>query len=142
MADMYDPRQVAVIVNGREIVGFAEGTFVTGERSTDRYGEPDVGAKGEVTWVRSADDTGTITITLKHNSASNAYLHQLFQQQDEPGGEVTVSVVDRNFDGDVSVGGSDARIANLPSFSRGAEVEDVEWVIRVADYSAAFEGVS
>lgn len=142
MADQYDPRQVAVIVNGREIVGFAEGTFISAERSSERYGEPDVGAKGEVTWVRSADDTGTITLTLKHNSASNGYLHELFRQQDDPGFELTVSVVDRNFDGDVSVGGSDARIANLPPFNRGEEVEDVEWVIRVADYDAAFEGVN
>lgn len=141
MADQYDPRQVAVIVNGREIVGFAEGTFITAERSTERYGEPDVGAKGEVTWVRSADDTGTITLTLKHNSASNGFLTELFREQDEEGAELTVSVVDRNFEGDVSVGGSDAKIANLPAFSRGAEVEDVEWVIRVADFDAVFEGV-
>jgi len=57
MADLYDPRNVAVIVNGREIVGFAEGTFIEAERSTERY-SADVGAKGEVTFVRSADDTG------------------------------------------------------------------------------------
>ena len=141
MADQYDPRQVAVFINGQEIVGFAGGTFITAERSAERYGEPDVGAKGEVTWVRSADDTGTITLTLKHNSVSNAYLTELFREQDEPGAEITISVVDRNFEGDVSVGGSDCRIANLPPFTRGAEVETIEWVIRVADYDAVFEGV-
>lgn len=140
MADMYDPRQVAVIVNGQELVGFADGTFIQGERSNERYGEPHVGAKGEVTFVRNADDTGTITVTLKHNSASNAFLMQLWREQDEDGTELTVSVIDRNFDNDVSVGGSQAKIANLPAFSRGDEVEDVEWVFRVADYDAAFEG--
>lgn len=142
MADLYDPRLVAVYVNGREIVGFAEGTFIEGERATERYGEPDVGAKGEVTWVRSANDTGIVTLTLKHNSASNGYLTNLFKRQDEPGFEITISVVDRNFDGDVGIGGSNCKIANLPTFSRGAEVENVEWVFRVADYDAVFEGAA
>lgn len=138
MADQYDPRNVAVIVNGREIVGFADGTFIEAERSTERWSS-DVGAKGEVTFVRSADDTGTITITLKHNSPSNGYLYQLFQQQDEAGAEpIAISIQDRNFDGDVSVSGSECKIVNTPTFSRGDEVEDSEWQFLVADYQAAF----
>lgn len=138
MADLYDPRNVAVIVNGREIVGFAEGTFIEAERSTERY-SPDVGAKGEVTFVRSADDTGTVTITLKHNSPSNAFLHELWRQQDDPTAEpITILVQDRNFDGDVSVSGSECKIVNLPPFSRGDEVEDAEWQFLLANYESAF----
>lgn len=138
MADQYDPRLVAVIVNGRQIVGFAEGTFIEGERNTERY-SADVGAKGEVTFVRSADDTGTITITLKHNSPSNPYLYELWRQQDDPSAEpITILVQDRNFDGDVGIGGSECKIVNLPAFSRGDEIEDAEWEFLVADYEAAF----
>jgi len=138
MADLYDPRNVAVIVNGREIVGFAEGTFIEAERSTERY-SADVGAKGEVTFVRSADDTGTLTITLKHNSPSNAFLYQLWQQQDNPNAEpITILVQDRNFNGDVSVSGSECKIVNLPPFSRGDEVEDAEWQFLLANYESAF----
>jgi len=138
MADLYDPRNVAVIVNGREIVGFAEGTFIEAERSTERY-SADVGAKGEVTFVRSADDTGTVTITLKHNSPSNAFLYQLWQQQDNPNAEpITILVQDRNFNGDVSVSGSECKIVNLPPFSRGDEVEDAEWQFLLANYESAF----
>lgn len=142
MADLYDPRNVAVIVNGQEIVGFAEGTFIRGERAAERYPEPHVGAKGEVTWVRNGNNTGTVTITLKHNSASNAFLTSLFKEQDQPGTQITISVQDRNFDGDVSISGSDCRIANVPPWERGAEVGSVEWVIRVADFDAAFEGAT
>ena len=138
MATQYDPRQVAVIVSGRELVGFAEGTFIEAERSTERW-SADVGAKGDVTFVRSADDTGTITVTLKHDSPSNAFLHELWRRQDDPTSEpITISVQDRNFNGDVSVSGSECKIQNLPTFSRGDEVEDVEWVFLVADYDAAF----
>lgn len=141
MADQYDPRQVAVFVDGQEIVGFAEGTMISVERSNPRW-SADVGAKGEATAVRSADDTATATITLKHNSVSNQMLYQLWAEQDEPGRTISFSVVDRNFDGDVSVSGSDCKIVNLPPFTRGAEVESVEWEILIFDYNAAFEGVS
>ena len=141
MADQYDPRQVAVFVDGQEIVGFAEGTMISVERSNPRW-SADVGAKGEATAVRSADDTATATITLKHNSVSNQLLHQLWAEQDEPGRQISFSVTDRNFDGNVSVSGSDCKIMNLPTFTRGAEVESVEWEILIFDYNAAFEGVS
>src|SRR5690606_1278462 len=138
MADQYDHRFVAVIVNGRQIVGFAEGTFVEGERNTERY-SADVGAKGEVTRVRTADDTGNITITLKHNSPSNSYLYELWRQQANPSAEpITILVPDRNFDRDVSIGRSQCKIVNLPAISRGDEVEDAEWEFLVADYDAAF----
>lgn len=141
MAETYDPRQVAVFIDGQEIVGFAEGTMISVERSNPRW-SADVGAKGEATAVRSADDTATATITLKHNSVSNQLLHQLWADQDEPGRTISFSVVDRNFDGDVSAGGSDCKIVNLPPFTRGAEIESVEWEILIFDYNAAFEGVS
>ena len=98
--------------------------------------------RGEATAVRSADDTATATITLKHNSVSNQLLHQLWAEQDEPGRQISFSVTDRNFDGNVSVSGSDCKIVNLPTFTRGAEVESVEWEILIFDYNAAFEGVS
>lgn len=141
MAETYDPRQVAVFIDGQEIVGFADGTMIEIERSNPRW-SADVGAKGEVTAVRNADDTATATITLKHNSVSNELLHRLWKEQDEPGRRISFSVVDRNFDGDVSAGGSDCKIVNLPPFTRGAEIESVEWEILIFDYSAAFEGVS
>lgn len=137
MVDTYDPRNVAVIVNGTEIVGFADGTFVEGEKVEDRY-STHVGAKGEVTFLRSADDTGTITITLKANSPSNGYLMEVYKEQDEPDSFVSVSVQDRNFDGDVSAAGSQAKIVKVPNFSRGAEMEEAEWQFLVADYEMAF----
>src|SRR5690606_26435867 len=82
--------------------------------------------------------TGTITITLKHNSPSNSYLYELWRQQDDPSAEpITILVQDRHFDGDVSIGGSERKIVNLPAFSRGDEMEDAEWEFLVADYEAA-----
>src|SRR5690606_24058624 len=142
MADLYDPRNVAVIVNGQEIVGFAEGTFIRGERAAERYPEPHVGAKGEVTWFRNGNNTGMVTITLKHDSASNAFLTRLFRQQDQPGTLITIPVQDWNFDGYVSISGIDCRIVTVPPWERGAEVGSVEWVIRVAGFDAAFEGAT
>lgn len=135
--DTYDPRNVIVTVNGTEIVGFAEGSMVEGEKREDRY-SAHVGAKGEVTFGRSADDTGVVKITLKHNSPSNGFLMDVYKEQDEPDTFVTVAVQDRNFDGEVGLSGSQAKIVKAPNFVRGAEVEDTEWEFLVADYEAAF----
>jgi len=134
MADQYDPRNVAVIVNGQQIVGFADGTFIEAEKDEDTWSK-DVGAQGDVTFVRSADPTGTITLTLKHNSPSNAYLTELARSEET----VSILIQDKNFDGDVSAGGSEAKVQKPASFSRGDEVEDMEWVFLVADYEQAFD---
>jgi|GEM_PF-404983 len=129
----YDPRDVAVVVDGHTVVGFADGTFVEAEKNEDEV-TMDVGAQGDVTFVDAADNTGTITLTLKHNSPSIAKFMEL-RKSKEP---FSIRITDRNFQGDVSVGGSQARIQKAPAFSRGDNVEDVEIVILVADWDQVF----
>lgn len=140
MATVHDPRLIGVIINGVELVGFADDTMIQIERSTPRW-SADVGARGETTPVRSADDTATATITLKHNSASNNFLHRLWREQDTPGFELSLSAFDRNRGAEATAGGSECRITNLPDFERGAGVTSDEWEILIFDYDAAFEGV-
>lgn len=139
MAKQYDPRQVAVIVNGQEVVGFADGTMINVARRNPRW-DVDVGAQGDVVGTRSADDTAVATITLQHTSPSNALLTQIWKEQDEPGFELGFSAQDRNFEADVSTSGSNGRITNLPDWERGGDVADVEWEIIIYDHDVAFEG--
>lgn len=130
----YDPRDVSVVVDGHIVVGFAEGSLVQAEKNEDDVSMY-VGSQGEVTFVDSADNTGTITLTLKHDSPSNRKLMEL-RNDKEP---FSVRVTDKNFDGDVSVGGSQARIQKAPPFNRGDSVEETEWAILVADWDQVFE---
>lgn len=130
----YDPKSVIVTINGRPLTGFADGTFIKGERNNDTY-STHVGVDGEVTRVKNNDKTGTISITLKHNSPSN----KLLEEYAKKGTMFNINVTDRNFDGDVGIGGSEAWISKPAAFERGKEVSDREWTIHVADYDQVFE---
>lgn len=63
----YDPDKVAIILNGEEVYGFADGEMVTVERNEDIFNNL-VGSKGEVSRAFNRNTTGTITIRLQHTS--------------------------------------------------------------------------
>ena len=77
-ADSYNPKLVNLFMKTHRVVGFAEGTMINGSRNNDKQSQ-NVGSKGEVTFVENADKTGTVEITLKHNSASLRYIRRLFK---------------------------------------------------------------
>lgn len=130
----YDPKAVIVTFNGKIITGFADGTFIKGERNEDVYTNH-VGIDGKVTRVKNNNNTGTITITLKHNSPSN----RLLEKYAKSGKVGNISVTDTNFDDDVSMGGSEAWVKKPAAFERGKEVSDREWVFDTADYDQVFD---
>ena len=125
----YDPKDVSVIVNGVFLTGFSDGTFVSWEKQEDNY-TPHVGAQGEVDRARNAHPLGTITVTLKQTSPSNAVLNRLAKSKST----FPVRVVDRNTP-ETIVGGSEAWIGKQPDGERGNEITGQEWQIMVADYN-------
>ncbi|OOR22707.1 phage structural protein [Bacillus wiedmannii] len=126
----YDPKKVSVIIDGQFMVGFMDGTFVNCEKNEDDV-IPHVGAHGDVTFAESADNTATITLTLKHNSSSLPFLRKLAKEKRK----FPVQVIDAN-DSKFKAGGNEARILKTPTTEFGAEVSGVEVPIYVADYSA------
>lgn len=133
MGTTYNPKKIEVIVDGISMVGFAEDSIVEAERMEDKR-EMVVGAKGDVDFIENADDSGTVTITLKHNSPSNAILKDLY----DSGKVFDFAVVDQNFRRDVGVAGSRCKVASTPTFARGDSISDREWTLLVADYEEAF----
>jgi len=134
MAVNYDPTKVKVVVDDYVMTGFAEGSMVTVSRMTEKRSSH-VGAQGEVTFVKSADDRAEVTITLKHTSPTNAKLMSLYKSDEE----FNFSVIDQNFKGDVGGTGSRCVIKNTPDFERGNELSENEWVLIVADYEEALQ---
>jgi len=130
----YDPRDVNVIVDGKYLTGFAEGTFVSAEKDEENY-TVYVGAKGEVSRARNANPLGTITVTLKNTSPSNAIMNALAKSKDLFG----VQVIDANSN-TKKAGGSEAWLEKPSNISWGDEIETLEWVIKVADYSSDIQG--
>lgn len=127
----YDFKKVSVIVDGAFIVGFMDGEPIQVEKNEDDI-TPHVGAGGDVTYAESADQTGTITITLKQTSSSLPFLQQLRKSKRI----FPIQIVDSNTNA-YRVGGSEARIVKMPSRSWGAEVQGVEVQIHVADLTEA-----
>lgn len=66
----YDPKQVSVIVGGKIIHGWADGTFINVERNEQAFAMK-VGVDGEGSRAKSNNKSGKITITLMQTSASN-----------------------------------------------------------------------
>lgn len=130
MAESYDPKKVSVIVDGQFMVGYMDGTFVNCEKNEDNF-TPHIGAHGDVTFAKSADNTGTITITLKHTSSSLPFLRKLSKEDRD----IPVQVIDAN-NSKFKAGGNEARILKTPGTEFGSEVSGVEVPIYVADYSA------
>lgn len=127
----YDFKKVSVIVDGAFIVGFMDAEPIQVEKNEDDI-TPHVGAGGDVTYAESADQTGTITITLKQTSSSLPFLQQLRKSKRI----FPIQIVDSNTNA-YRVGGSEARIVKMPSRSWGAEVQGVEVQIHVADLTEA-----
>jgi hypothetical protein len=131
----YDPTKVVITIDSETIVNYADGTFIEAEQMEDTWGEH-VGCDGAVTRTKSANRMGEVTLTLAHNSPSNRKLFELAKN----GTIVQFSVTDSNFEsGTVGASGSECWIRKPANFSRGNEVEDIEWVIVVADYEALFD---
>lgn len=127
----YDFKKVSVIIDGVFITGFMDGEPIQVEKNEDDV-IPHVGAGGDVTYAESADQTGTITITLKQTSSSLPFLQQLRKSKRI----FPIQIVDSNTNA-YRVGGSEARILKMPNRSWGNEVQGVEVQIHVADLTEA-----
>lgn len=127
----YDPNDVNVIVGGRAITGFAEGTFVTAERLEDNFTEY-VGGQGEVALAESNNKTGEITITLENTSPSVDYLNGLANRKGNAA-IVPVSIVDLNDNGRITVSGAESRVRKPANYEAGKEISEREFIIFVAE---------
>lgn len=128
MVKTYDPKKVSVVIAGFTMTGFAEGSFVKVDRSTPELAKHHVGAHGEVTRTLVTDNSGTITISLKASSPSNAVLKGL----SKVAGSFPCSVFSRS-DVKVSATASDGWVEKEPGDDFAGEEAKSEWVIRVAD---------
>lgn len=121
----YDPDKVKVNINGIPILGFAEGTFVEVDPGDDTWSQY-IGADGDVTTEKNVDPTGTVTLTLKHDSPSAQALEQMAQNE----ARVSGLVKDLNLDPGVKVHKGTGGYVEPSTQSRGEEVQEIEFEIK------------
>lgn len=135
----YDPKNVIVTVDGTNLSGFADGTFVTVERASETFTKV-VGAYGEVARVKSADRSGSMTITLMQTSNSNLFLNSL-ANRDEQSSDGIVAIQVKDSTTNTTINAREAWIKTKPKAEFGKDMGNREWVFELADVTLNHGGV-
>jgi hypothetical protein len=122
----YDPIQVIANVGGRDVSGYATGTFIEAERAVDAFTTV-VGSDGEITRVKSQNRIGTIKITLQQASPLNDYFSSLATSDElSNGGVVPILVTDKN--GTTVIQAGKAWVKKKPNATFADAAENREWI--------------
>ena len=78
---VFDPKQVIVLLDGKEISDWADGSDVISAVNQVDAGQLVIGANGTGVFIANPDNSGKLTLKIKQHSADNAYLSKLFNQQ-------------------------------------------------------------
>lgn len=127
----YDPKQVVVIFGGRQVRGYADGTFVEVVRDEDMFSLY-VGADGESTRAKSNNKSGSVTVTLQQSSPSNDELSEL-ALADELGNAGVLPLLVKDGSGRALFTAEQAWIQKMADSAFGNETETREWVIRTGE---------
>lgn len=133
----YDPKQVSVIIGGKIMSGFADGSIVKVKRNSDAF-TLKVGVDGGGTRAKSNDSSGEIEIELMQSSNSNDDL-SAFAQADALTNAGVVSGIVKDGSGRTVVGATTCWVKKMPDVSFGKEVGTRTWVI-VSDDLNMFVG--
>lgn len=127
MVKTYDPKQVSLIVGGKIISGFTDGTFILAERNEDMWNLK-VGVDGIGTRAKTNNKSGKVTITLHQSSSSNDDLSAL-AAADELSNTGAVPLLMRDASGSSLVTALTAWVKKLANAEEGKEVTNRVWVI-------------
>jgi hypothetical protein len=123
----YDPAQVIVTIDGNDISGFADGTFVGVARNNDIF-TLTVGADGEATRTKSNDRSGRFTFTLQQSSISNDVINAIANRDEESNqGAVAVQVKDAS--GNALHSAERAWVVKKPDSEYAKETSNREWIL-------------
>lgn len=131
MVTSYDAKDVSVIVGGVYLTGFAEGTFVSYEKTEDNYALS-VGSLGDVARAKVNNPLGTITVTLQQTSPQVTYLNNLATS-----GKIVEARVIHKGSNTEKIGGTQCFVLKEAAGEFSNEVSSREFTIQVMDYTVA-----
>jgi len=127
----YDPALVILTVDGVDISGFADGTFVNVSRNVDAF-ELSVGADGESTRAKSNNRSGKFAFTLQQTSPSNDYLNSL-ANSDEQSNQGVVPVQVKDAGGNSLHSAEKAWVLKKADAGYSKTTENREWVLETGN---------
>jgi len=123
----YDPKNVSVIVGGKILSGFGDGTLILVERNEQMWNLK-VGVDGEGTRAKSNNKSGKVTVTLMQSSASNDDL-SAFTISDEQSNTGAVPLLIRDNLGTTLVTALTAWVQKFANVEDAKEVSVRTWVL-------------
>lgn len=127
----YDPGQVDFNVGGRDVSGYADGTFLDVEKNVDQATLV-VGSDGDNTLALSQNRSGKITCTLQQSSPLNDYFSGLADAlENRTGGVVPLIVKDNN--GTTLASAKQAWIVKRSKTTFAKDPENREWVFETGN---------
>lgn len=139
---VYSADEVTVTLAGILIdSGFADGEFVSVEPASDDFGDK-AGADGEVARWKTNDRRSTAHIKTLQTSDGNTQLSALRNRDvNAPNGAgVGVFEVRDRSSGALLVHADHEWIQKLPTMSRGREIAEYDWTIRLANTEWDLQG--
>ena len=134
----YDAARVAVTVNGVNISGFGEATFVSVEREEENFVKV-VGADGNVSRSKTNNKSGSLTITLQQTSPSNDVLSGL-AAKDEATSDAIFPVIVKDVTGGSRIFSATGWMQGVPVIEFAKEISTREWIIDLADIEFNISG--
>lgn len=138
MVKTYDPKQVSVIVGGKIMSGFADGTMVKVERNEQAF-TLKVGVDGEGTRAKSNNRSGKITISLMNSSRSNDDLSALALADEVSNSGIAAALV-RDASGRTLCAAATAWVQKFPDSEFAKEPNVRTWVIETDDLTVFIGG--
>lgn len=141
MAKNYDPKREIFVFKGIQARGFAKGTFIEASRTKETF-SMESGAGGDVVFVKSADRTGKVKVTLQAESPTNDQWSAI-AIADEAGLTVNAGlgeIMMKNLNSGTVIVGPESRISKIPDLKRADSAGNVEWEFIVADISMFLGG--
>lgn len=135
----YDFKQVACILGGQILTGFAEGDdAIKVEYDNEEFGLT-VGADGEATRSKSNNRSATVTLKFQKTSPSNDILNGFLQADRLSNGGIQPFACKDNNGREVHAAES-MWIQKAPPASHGANAGTMEWVLRTSFMVSTFGG--
>lgn len=131
MVTTYDAKDVSVIVNGVYLTGFADGTFVSYEKTEDRWAIS-TGSMGDTARAKVNNPLGTITVTLQQTSPQVSMLNNLAKS-----GKLVEARVIHKGSNTEKVGGTQCFVMKEASGEYGSEISSREFTIEVLDFEVS-----
>ena len=123
----YDVSQVAVIVGGVPLEGFADGSRVTVEFDEEQFTKV-TGSDGLTTRSKSNNYAGSVTVTLQQSSRSNDVLSGLWNA-DRVRNAGVVPILIKDNSGRTLWAAEHAWVQQMPGQEFAKEVSDREWIL-------------